>query len=287
MSVDVGRAIEEGGKRTLARNGLYLVVVTWVLGVLDGLFSGSVTRQVMAPFAAGNGPGGPFGPDGTPFVVAATGPSIGLSAAVAGLLSIVVTLLGLVVTAAALRTFVTDDTETLPGDRFTHNLGWLLVNLIVGWIVFAIAVAIGFVLLIVPGFFLLVSLFFWETVVAVEDENFVDGFSESWDLTRGNRWWLLLLGVLVLVISAIVSAIFGAIGIVGGGWFDLLVGQIGSAFAGVFVLATTARTFTQLVAARTAAADEESAPAEPNDATEASEPEESDEASTREDSNEE
>ena len=154
MSVDIGQAVQEGGKRTLARNGLYFVVIVWVLNVLNGLFGNTIARGVMNQVPSGMGPGGGLG---SPVM----GPTLGLSPAVAGVLSLLVGLVTAVVGAAALRTFVTDETETIPTEHFTHNLVWMLVNLVVGGIVFAIVVGVGLVLLVIPGLFLLVSLFFW------------------------------------------------------------------------------------------------------------------------------
>lgn len=256
MSVDIGRAIEEGGRRTVARNGLYLVAISWVLGVIGALFSNTVSMGAFQQVPGGPG-GMPGGPGGMPIDPSAVGPSLGLSPGVAGLLSFVVSLLGLVVGAAAVRTFVTDDTETLPGSRFTHNLGWLLVNLFIGYVVFAIVVGIGFFLLVFPGVFLLVSLWFWAVPVAVEDENFVDGFSTSWGLTKGNRIMLFITGIVVLFIGLLISIVFG-IAAFAGGWIGLLINQVGSAFATVFVLATTARTYVQLTAEASVDVTEES-----------------------------
>lgn len=250
MSVDIGQVIEEGGRRTIARNGLYLVAITWVLGVLNALFGNTVARGFMDRMGGGMGPGGQFG---QPVV----GPSLGLSPTIASVLSFLATLAGLVVAAGAIRTFVTEDTETLPPERFTRNLGWMLVNLFFGWIVFAIVLAIGFVLLFFPGLFLLVSLFFWTVYVVVEDENFVEGFQSSWALTKGNRIVLFALGVVVAIISVVVSWVFGVPQLVGlTGWIGLLIAQIGSAFASVFALATAARTFVQLTGGEPAVAAE-------------------------------
>jgi len=252
MSVDIGQAIEEGARRTLAQNGLYLVAITWVLGVLNALFGNTVARGMYQEFQGSMGPGvgpGGFGP------AAPMGPSLGLSGGVAWLLSLIVSLVGIVVAAAAIRTFLTDDRETLPGDRFTRNLGWMLVNLIVGGIVFGIAVGIGFVLLIIPGLFLLVSLFFWAVYVVEEDQNFWEGFTNSWELTRGNRIMLFVLGVIVVIVSAIIGAIFGVPQAIVPGIVGLAIGQIGSAFGSVFLLATAARAFRQLTAGEAAGAE--------------------------------
>ena len=252
MSVDIGQAVEEGAKRTVARNGLILVAVAWVLGVLNTLFGNTITRGMMEQIPTGPGAGPGAGPFGQPTV----GPGLGLSPGVAGLLSLVVALLLVVLTAGAVRTFVTEDTETLPGERFTHNLGWMLLNLVVGGIVFGIVVGIGFVLLIIPGLFLLVSLFFWNVFVIVEDENFVEGFSNSWALTKGNRIMLFVLGVVVVIVSAIVGVVFGIPGAFLPGIVSVAVSQIGSAFTTVFGTATLARTYVQLTSEGPIAASE-------------------------------
>lgn len=241
MSVDIGQAIEQGGKRTLARNGLYFVVIVWVLGIVNGLVGNTMARNAFQQMPGGMGPG--MGPG-----AGAVGPGLGLSPITAGVLSIVVGLVLAVVGAAALRTFVTEETETIPGEHFTHNLVWMLVNLIVGGIVFGIAVAIGLVLLVIPGLFLLVSLFFWNLYVVVEDQNFIEGFQNSWALTSGNRIMLFVLGVVVVIIGGVVGLIFGAPRFLLPGIIGLAVAQLGSAFGTVFGIATAARTYKQLTA---------------------------------------
>lgn len=239
MSVDIGQAIQEGGKRTLARNGLIFVGIFWVLSVLNGLFGNTIARNAMGQIPSGMVPGGVAGPP-------VMGPSLGIPSGVAGLLSLLVGLVSAIVGAAAIRTFVTAETETLPGEHFTRNLVWMLINLIVGGIVFAIVVGIGFVLLVIPGLFLLVSLFFWNVYVIVEDESFIDGFQDSWQLTKGNRLMLFLLGVIVVIIGAVVGAIFGIPRPLVGGFIGLAIAQIGGAFGTVFTIAVSARTYRQL-----------------------------------------
>ena len=239
MSVDIGQAIQEGGKRTLARNGLVFVAIVWILSLLNGLFGNTIARNAMNQLPPGMAPGGLAGP---PVV----GPTLGLPSSIAGLLSLLVGLVTAVVVAAALRTFVTDETQVVPGEHFTRNLLWMLVNLIVGGIVFGIVVGIGFVLLVIPGLFLLVSLFFWNVYVIVEDESFIEGFQDSWQLTKGNRLMLFLLGVLVVIIAAVVGVIFGIPQGIIGGFVGLAIGQIGGAFGTVFTIAVSARTYRQL-----------------------------------------
>lgn len=229
MSVEIGGAISQGIKRTATRNGLVFVVITYVLGVLLAVFSADAVT-------------------GTEAVANSQAPEISLPipAAVSILLGIVVAILSFVVGIAALRTFVTERTDQLPPDAFSRNIVVATVNIVVGIIVFAIVVGIGFVLLIIPGIFLLVSLYFWATIVAVEDENFYGGFQESWSLTKGNRIPLFILGLLVIVIGAVVNVVFGIPRGFLGGVPGLLIAQIGSAIVGIFTAATTARVYIQL-----------------------------------------
>lgn len=236
MPVDIEGALREGAERTAARNGLLFAGILFVIGIVNGLFASSLWRGMSpqgAPWSAGTIP---------------PAPSLGLSPAVAGLLSLVLTVASLVVTIGALRTFVSDETERIPAGYFTRNVALAAVNLIVGGIVFAVVVAIGFVLLVVPGVFLLVSLFFWNVYVVVEDRNFVDGMQRSWALTRGHRWRLLVLGIVVGLIAAVVSAVFGLPAPVLPRSIAFVVAQVGSALVSVFVTATVARTYVQLLA---------------------------------------
>lgn len=249
MPVDIEAAIREGIDRTLARNGLVVAGLLFVISLLNGLLAASFVRR-LAPVGMPGGFGGPTAVGSMP-----NAPSLGLSAPIAGVLFIALALATLVVTVGAIRTFVTDETERLPTDHFTRNIVLAALNLIVGSIVFGIVVGIGFVLLVVPGFFLLVSLFFWNVYVIVEDRNFIDGLQESWALTRGHRWRLFGLGIAVALITAVVNIAFGIPNAVLPAAAGFVVAQVGSALTSTFTVATVARTFDQLLALGAEAAD--------------------------------
>lgn len=241
MALDIGDAVRTGVDRTVARNGLLFVAVFFVLGALNVLTAASTMRGFVPEggFGGGMGPMGPMGQ--------AAGPSLGLSPAVAGLVGLIVGIASVFVTIAAIRTFVSDETETIPQEHFSHNALWAFLNVVVGGIVFGITVAIGLVLLIIPGIFLLVSLFFWNVFVVVEDRNFIDGFRESWSLTDGHRLRLFLLGVVVVVVTIVVGAIFGIPAVIGG-YVGMIITQVGSALTTVFSVATVAAAYNQLTA---------------------------------------
>ena len=235
MSIDITSALKNGAARTLARNGLLLVAIVFLLNAINQLLGVGVARWLDLRELL------PIESDAVGTALFAIPP------AVAGVLSLIVGLATIVVTVAALRVFVDDDTETLRSEHFTRNAVWAVVNVFVGTVVFAVAVALGFVAFVVPGLFLLVALAFWSVFVAVEDRNFVEGFGDSWALTRGNRIELFLLGVAVVLVSIVVTAVFGVPALIGG-----LVGaaftQAAAALTTVFTLATLAQAYTQLKA---------------------------------------
>ena len=234
MSLDIEQALREGYERTIAPNGVILAGVFFVLSGIN------------AVAAAGAGPRYPamrfgmFGRPSTPIIW----PELPIP--LAGLLSLLASLGTIAVAIAALRTFVTDETETLPEDHFRRRIGWAFLNFLVGAVVFGITVGVGFVLLVIPGIFLLVSLIFWEVVVAVEDENFVESFRRSWQLAQGNRWQLFGLGFVVLLVTLVVNAAFSVPGALVGGFGGVLFAQAGSAVTTVFGSAVLARSYCQL-----------------------------------------
>ena len=150
------------------------------------------------------------------------------------------------VSIAAIRVFVSEETEELSREHFTRRMGWAALNVFVGAIAFGIIVALGFVALIIPEIFLLVTLAFWSVFVAVEDENFLSGFS-SRGFTKGHRFSLLLLGIAVILIGIVVDAVFG-LGAIAGVTVGLVVAQAGSAIVTVFSTAVLAAAYTELTA---------------------------------------
>ena len=56
-----------------------------------------------------------------------------------------------------------------------------------------------FVLLVIPGLFVLVSLLFAAVYIADRDENVLDAIRDSWGLASGNRWQLFGLVLVVFV----------------------------------------------------------------------------------------
>lgn len=236
MAFDIADALHKGFDRTTTRVAVVFMAILFVLGTLNELVGIGMARWLLdQPFARDLPFGGPV--PATPAVdVAPINPAVG------GALSLLFSILILVATIAAIRTFVTSETERVPREHFSRRILWAGLNYFFGAIAFVIIVGIGLILLIIPGIFLLVTLWFWTVFVAVEDENFIDALGSSWALTRGNRLYLFVLGLAVVILSAIFSTIFTLGGAIGG-LVGLLLGQAAFAITTTFTLATVAQTY--------------------------------------------
>ncbi|WP_458210594.1 hypothetical protein [Haladaptatus sp. NG-SE-30] len=236
MPINITNILKQGYSRTTKRNGLMLMGIIFVISVLNGVLGIGISRWVaMQRFTPG-------GVQAEPILLVP--PFVG------GIVSFVLGITLLVVSITAIRVFVSDETERLPREYFTRNMVWAAINFIVGAIVFGIIVALGFVALIIPGIFLLVTLAFWTVYVAVEDQNFITAFRSSWGLTRGYRLTLFVLGVAVMLITILVSIVFGlgelASGSLAGDIVALVFAQAASAITTVFSTAVLATAYTEL-----------------------------------------
>ena len=72
-----------------------------------------------------------------------------------------------------------------------------IAQLILGWLLFIIIFCTGFILLIIPGLYLLYRLVFVLYAIAIENCSAIEGLRRSWELTKG-RWWLIFRSNLLL-----------------------------------------------------------------------------------------
>ena len=228
MSLDIGTALRDGFDRTTARNGGVLAAAFVVLGLVSSTINQSLAR-VWAESILDNLSENPpelEGTDVTPAefqdliadlreVVADSLPIAYLdSLSIPELLALVVVLafVSEAVRLVAIRVFVSHETESIPRALVTRNLGWAVLNGVVGGIVAWILISIAAIFLVVPGIFLAISFLFLRQEIAVEDKNFVDALSGSWDLTSGNRIELFVLVLVLVLIGPIVAFVIGLAG---------------------------------------------------------------------------
>lgn len=140
-----------------------------------------------------------------------------------------------------------------------------LNTLAVAGILAALGITIGFILLIVPGFFLLTIWSLIVPVIVLENSGVMDSFGRSRELTRGNRWGvfgrILLTVLIVAVAGAIISAITTAI--LPDGVDDYIANVVSSSLTAPYAALVWTMMYYRLRGAREPATAPATAPAEP------------------------
>jgi hypothetical protein len=152
---------------------------------------------------------------------------IGIAGVINGLLgmseSLVLILLGVLIGLAAsfLYTgYVVKLVQDVRDGRRDFGVGELFSNaapyvgtLVLNGILAGLAIAIGFVLIIIPG---LILLTIWAVIapsIVIEDKGVFEAFGRSRELVRGNGWQVfgaVVLALLIVIAVGLVAAIIGA-----------------------------------------------------------------------------
>lgn len=255
MSLDISKALSDGFSRTFERNGLLLMLVFLAFGAVNAVagqtLSAAAARFVrqqleQLPPGAMAGPTGSAGPAGAFPGAEQTPLALPIPLPAALVVVLFVALLAEAVRIVAVRTLVSDETERIPESFVSRNIVMATLNGFVGGIVVLILVGVGLLFLVVPGVFLAISFFFVRQEIAVEDQNFVDALSASWELTSGNRLGLFGLALVLVVIGLVVSAVAGAVGFAGIAILTTAVTTVVGAVTTVFSVAVAARAYDQL-----------------------------------------
>ena len=279
MTLDIDVAIRNGFSRTFKRNGLLLVGAFAVFGLVSAVLTQTAAVQLLERLGdlptqtpPTGGPGGPGGPGGAGTPPAEMDDFTGsqplalpipllLAVPLAALTPFVAEALRIV----AVRTLVSEHTESIPGAFARENIVWATLNGFVGgivvWFIVVIGGVIGLIGLLVGGplvaAFFATSFFFVRQEIAVENKNFVDALTDSWQLTSGHRIGLFALAVAIWLIGLLVSipgTIIGfaaAAGSPGLATIAVTVVSVAlSALTTVFGIAVAARAYDQLRAER-------------------------------------
>jgi hypothetical protein len=120
------------------------------------------------------------------------------------------------------------------GDSISRGFS-ALVPVIIAAIAFSILLTIGIALLVIPGLILLTMLWVYVPAIVIEKTGVGGAFSRSRELTKGRRWTIfglfIVVGIAFVVASWIVGAVFGLIFGVGGVFW---LGQLVQLLAGMF-----------------------------------------------------
>jgi len=102
------------------------------------------------------------------------------------------------------------------GDCLSRGLS-ALPRVMIAALLASIAVAIGSMLLLIPGLILLVMWWVMVPAIVVEGADVGGSFGRSRDLTRGHRWGIFGILVLVAIAQWVVSFVIGLLGLALGG----------------------------------------------------------------------
>lgn len=145
-----------------------------------------------------------------------------------------IAILALVGSLAILRLWLSR-AATSVGEALSFALR-LLPTMIIIQILTGLITAFGFVLLVVPGLYLIGRLALTGPVVADRSvANPLDAIAASWNLTRDNGWAIflfiflvtLVIGIVLLVVTGVIGAVVGSgpgIGHIIGGFFESAIG---------------------------------------------------------------
>jgi hypothetical protein len=182
---------------------LIVAVVVVPLSLVSALFSGVV-----------------FAPDkvrvtnaGGVVVFDYAGRGLGVALLAGAIGALIAVLISAVLQAAILRAAaqatIGDPVDVEASYRYGLKRLWsvILVSILVG-----LVVAVGFILLVIPGIIFLVFLSVSIPVLIVEGRRGTQAMGRSWNLVKGNFWHAFAVIVVAALIVGIISGIIGAIG---------------------------------------------------------------------------
>jgi hypothetical protein len=182
---------------------LVVAVVVVPLSLVSALFSGVV-----------------FAPDkvrvtntGGVVVFDYAGRGLGVALLAGAIGALIAVLISAVLQAAILRAAaqatIGDPVDVEASYRYGLKRLWsvILVSILVG-----LVVAVGFILLVIPGIIFLVFLSVSIPVLIVEGRRGTEAMGRSWNLVRGNFWHAFGVILVAALIVGIISGIIGAIG---------------------------------------------------------------------------
>jgi hypothetical protein len=182
---------------------LIVAVVVVPLSLISALFSGVV-----------------FAPDkvrvtnaGGVVVFDYAGRGLGVALLAGAIGALIAVLISAVLQAAILRAAaqatIGDPVDVEASYRYGLKRLWsvILVSILVG-----LVVAVGFILLVIPGIIFLVFLSVSIPVLIVEGRRGTEAMGRSWNLVKGNFWHAFGVIVVAALIVGIISGIIGAIG---------------------------------------------------------------------------
>lgn len=235
MALSIKRTLGNGVAKTLTKAALTFVIL---IGLIQLMFIASTNTVFEAFIASLDLPAGASATS-TSFPL-----SLPVSATIAGVLALGTLLLLQAITVVLIRVMAADR-QVITRETYTRRMIWVVLNSIIAGIVVGLLTMVGFVLLIIPGLFLMVSLLFTTVYIADQDENVLSAIQDSWSLASGNRWRLFGMYVVILVGFFIISFAAGFI-LPAGSVLSTVVSMIINTIMIVYMMAVITDAYRQL-----------------------------------------
>ena len=78
-----------------------------------------------------------------------------------------------------------------------------IIFVFIAHILFYIIIGLGYIVLIIPGIFLAIKLWFFDYAILLDNKSIISSFEKSWQITEGN-WWRVFGLCLIFLISTMV-----------------------------------------------------------------------------------
>jgi len=226
-SLDLTQVLANAVDNFLSVTGGQLVAALTVIGIANGILSQSLLVEILEDAIVSaretldtSDPGVQANIDALEQTIESVGLTVDVSVPV-----LLIGLIGLAVVVeavriVAVRAFASGELDGVSTESATRRLPiatvYGFIAVIVTWIAIVVLSALTFFLLFVPVLFVYLGLLFVRQEIAIADAGLIEAISNSWQLTKGNRWDLLLLVVVLFVVAIVIQLLTTQVaGIVG------------------------------------------------------------------------
>lgn len=252
-SLDLIQVVANAVDNFLSVTGGQLVAALTVVGVANGILSQSLFVQILEDVIASarealdtSDPAVQQNIDTIEQTVESAGLTVDASMPV-----LLIGLLGLAVVVeavriVAVRAFASGELGGVSTESATRRLpiatAYGFIAVLVTWIAIIVLSALTFFLLFIPVVFVYLGLLFVRQEIAIADAGLIEAISNSWQLTKGNRWDLLLLGIVLFVVTIVIQLITTSVA----GTVGLVVSALLSSTEAIFGAALVTEAYVQL-----------------------------------------
>jgi hypothetical protein len=245
MSLDIPAVLTDGLARLPTRVAAVLFAAYLAIGAISTVTAQTLSLAVIGAVQSSLPADAATTPT-TPGVGGGGALALDVDLPIAVALFLVQIVLAQVVGVVSIRTFVSDARTSFPMGLASH-LSWVVLNALVAGFVVNVLIGLGTILLVIPGIYLAVALYFVQFEVIVEENHAIEALRTGWELTSGNRLGVFLLLLVIFAIGLASAVPSVALGFVGAPTLLVMaVSIVVGAVAGLVSVAIGARAYVQL-----------------------------------------